>query len=112
MRPRFEMSQQGPIIVVSSSETSPVAAMLSETKMFPVVETIWSEAARAVQQLQPAAVLVSGHASAEFEALAGQVADLKPYAPFIVVDPRMSLPENALPLALTDGNFDRLNGRL
>ncbi|MEA3160921.1 MAG: hypothetical protein QOD95_2469 [Gammaproteobacteria bacterium] len=106
------MSQQGPIIVVSSGETSPVAAALSETRMFPVVETIWSEAARAVEQLQPAAVLVSGDAGAEFEALAGQVADVKPYAPFIVIDPRMALPENALPVALTGGNFDRLNGRL
>src|ERR1700716_3043377 len=106
------MSQQGPLVVVSSGATSPVAAALSETRMFPVVETTWSDAARAVEQLQPAAVLVSGDTGAEFEARAGQVAYLKPYAPFIVIDPRMSLPKNALPLALTDGNFDRLNGRL
>ena len=33
------MSQQGPIVVVSSGEASPLAAALSETKMFPVVET-------------------------------------------------------------------------
>src|SRR2546423_3217149 len=112
MPSRFEMSQQGPVVVVSSGETSSVAAALSETRMFPVVETIWSEAARAVELLQPAAVLVAGDAGAEFEALAGQVADTKPYTPFIVIDPRMVLPENALPLALTDGNFDRLNGRL
>jgi GGDEF domain-containing protein len=106
------MSQQGPIVVVASGEPSPLAAALSETKMFPVVETSWSAAARAVEQLHPAAVLVSGDAGAEFEALALQVADVTPYVPLIVIDPRMSLPENALPFALTDGNFDRLNGRL
>jgi hypothetical protein len=106
------MSQQGPIVVVASGEPSPLAAALSETKMFPVVETIWSEAARAVEQLHPAAVLASGGAGAEFEALALQVADLTPYVPFIAIDPRTSLPESALPFALTDSNFDRLNGRL
>ena len=58
------MSQQGPIIVVSSGERPSLAAALSETRMFPVVETDWPEAARAVEQLQPAAVLVSGDAGA------------------------------------------------
>jgi hypothetical protein len=106
------MSQQGPIVVVTSGAPSPLAAALSETKMFPVVETIWSEAARAVEQLHPAAVLASGDAGAEFETLALQVAGVTPYVPFIVIDPRTSLPENALPFARTEGNFERLNGRL
>jgi len=106
------MSQQGPIVVVASGESSPLAAALSETKLFPVVETNWSGAARAVEQLHPAAVLASGDAGAEFEPLAQQVAAVKPYVPFIVVDPQMSLPESALPFAPIDGNFERLNGRL
>src|SRR5471030_1025529 len=106
------MSQQGPIMVVSSGERSPFAAALSETKMFPVVETGWSEAARAVEQLQPAAVLVAGDAGPAFEALAMQVADIKPYVPLVVIDPRMSLPENALPFALTDSSVERLSARL
>jgi hypothetical protein len=106
------MSQQGPILVVSSGEPSSVMTALLETKMFPVVETNWSEAAHAVGQLQPAAVLVSGDAGPGFAALAAQVADLKPYVPLIVIDPTASLPENALPFALTDGGFERLNCRL
>jgi hypothetical protein len=106
------MSQQGPILVVSSGEPSSWMAALSETKMFPVVETDWSEAAHAVGQLQPAAVLVSGDAGPGFSALAVQVADIKPYVPLVVIDPTMSLPENALPFALTDGGFERLNCRL
>jgi hypothetical protein len=111
------MSQQGPILVVSSGESRSfepmsLAAALSETKMFPVVETHWSEAAHAVGQLQPAALLVSGDAGPGFAALAAQVADIKPYVPLVVVDPNVSLPENALPFALTDGSFERLNSRL
>jgi hypothetical protein len=106
------MSQQGPIVVVSSGEPSPLAAALSETKMFPIVETTWSEAARAVEQLQPAGVLVSGDTGAGFAALAMQIADMKPYVPLIVIDPQVSLPENALPFALANGGFEYLNGRL
>jgi hypothetical protein len=106
------MSQQGPILVVSSGEPSSLAAALSETKMFPVVETNWFEVTHAVEQLQPAAVLMSGDLGAGFAALAAQVAELKPYVPLVVIDPTASLPENALPFALTDGGFERLNCRL
>ncbi|HEV7411327.1 MAG TPA: GGDEF domain-containing protein [Bradyrhizobium sp.] len=106
------MSQQGPILVVSSGESSSLAAALSDTKMFPVIETNWPEAAHAVEQLQPAAVLVSGDAGPGFSALAAHLAELKPYVPLVVIDPQLSLPENALPFALTDGGFERLNCRL
>ena len=98
--------------MVSSGESSPLAAALSETKLFPVVETCWPEAARAVGQLQPAAVLACGDTAAAFAALAPQIADIKPYVPLIVINPEASLPANALPCALVDGNFERLNGRL
>jgi hypothetical protein len=106
------MSQQGPILVVSSGEPSSVATALSETKMFPVIETGWSEASHAVGQLQPAAVLVCGDAGPGFAALAAQVAEIKPYVPLVVIDPKVSLPENALPFALTTHGFEQLNSRL
>jgi hypothetical protein len=106
------MSQQGPIVVVSSGARSPLAAELSDTRIFPVVETDWPDAARAVERLQPAAVLVSGDAGAGFAALAMQVGDMQPYVPLVVIDPLMSLPENALPFSLGGGSFERLNGRL
>jgi hypothetical protein len=106
------MSQQGPILVVSSGETSSLAAALADTKMFPVIETDWSEAVHAVRQLHPAAVLMSGDTVPGFAALAAQVSDLKPYVPLVVIDPIASLPQNALPFALTAGGFERLNCRL
>jgi hypothetical protein len=102
------MSQQGPILVVSSGETSSLAGALSDTKMFPVIESGWCDAGRAVDELQPAAMLISGKVGPQFEALAAQVADLRPYVPLIVGDPAVALPANALPL----GNVGRLGARL
>jgi hypothetical protein len=106
------MSQQGLILIVSSGEPSPLAAALSETKMFPVIETSWTEAAHAVEQLQPAALLVSGDAGPGLAALAAQIAEIKPYVPLVVIDPKGALPENALPFSSTGGSFERLSGRL
>ncbi len=106
------MSQQGPVLVVSSGEPSSVVATLLETGMFPVIESSWPEAAHAVEQLQPAAVLVSGDAGPGFAALAAKVADIEPYVPLVAINPTASLPENALPFALIDGGLERLNCRL
>jgi hypothetical protein len=108
------MSQQGPIIVVANADRPPFAAALDEAKMFPVIDLPSADAASAVQQLQPAAVLVASSESSEpgFVALAQQIAAIKPYLPLIAVDPLISLPENAIPFAQSGGNFDRLLSRL
>src|SRR4051812_1280858 len=106
------MSQQGPILLVSSGETSSLARVLSHTKLFPVIETGWSDVAHAVAGLQPAAMLISGEVGPQFAVLAAQVAELSPYAPLIVIDPSIQLPDNALPLGLPDGNVERLGARL
>ena len=42
------MSQQGPIIVVSTAGRPSFATALDDAKMFPVIETTWSEAALAI----------------------------------------------------------------
>ena len=42
------MSQQGPILVVSTAERPSFATALDDAKLFPVVETGWADAARAV----------------------------------------------------------------
>jgi hypothetical protein len=68
------MSQQGPIIVVSSAERPSFAGALDDAKIFPVVDTAWADASRAVEQLEPAAVLVAMSETVErgFAALAKQ----------------------------------------
>ena len=46
------MSQQGPILVVSTAERPSLASALDEAKLFPVVETGWADALHAVEQLE------------------------------------------------------------
>jgi hypothetical protein len=113
------MSQQGPIIVVSTAERPSFATALDEANIFPVIDANWADASRAVEQLQPAAVLVatSDTAHPRFEALAKQIAARQPYLPLIAVDPATSLPQNAIPfsqtrVSQTGGHFDRLIARL
>ena len=108
------MSQQGPIIVVSTAQRPPFATALDDAKLFPIIDTSWADAARAIAQLQPAAVLVAMSAPPEgdFEALAKLIAAQQPYLPLIAVDPQTSLPDNAIPFAQSGGHFERLIARL
>jgi hypothetical protein len=108
------MSQQGPILIIGHNGRPAFAAALDEAGMFPVVDADWSNATRAASDMQPAAIVVdmSGVDQARFAALAQQIGRRKPYLPLIAVEPEGELPENALPLALSGGNYDRLIPRL
>lgn len=108
------MSQQGPIIVVSTAERQSLATALSDAKIFPIIDTTWTDASHAVEQLQPAAVLVatSEAVGPGLEPLAKQIAARQPYVPLIAIDPGMALPENAIPFSQVGDNFDRLTARL
>ncbi len=108
------MSLQGPIIVVSTAGRPSFATALDDAKVFPVIDTVWAEASRAVAELQPAAVLVemSDHSEPDFDVLAKQAAAAEPYLPLIAVDPQSLLPENAIPFSQSNGNRDRLIARL
>jgi hypothetical protein len=108
------MSQQGPIIVVSTAGRPSFASALDDAKIFPIIDAVWADASRAVEQLAPAAVLVTLSEAVEprFVALAKQIAARQPYLPLIAVDPQTSLPQNAIPFSQSGGNFDRLVARL
>ena len=108
------MSLQGPIVVVSSTDRPSFAGALDDAGLFPVIVTNWAEASLAATQLAPAAVLVacSEVEGAALEALAKQIAGIAPYVPLIAVDPKTSLPDNAIPCAQAGGNSDRLIARL
>ena len=108
------MSLQGPIIVVSAARQPAFAAALDDAKMFPIIDTTWEDALGAVAQLQPAAVFVEMSDTVEpgFEPLAKHIAARQPYVPLIVIDPRTSLPENAIPFSQAGGGADRLTARL
>ncbi|MGB8402047.1 GGDEF domain-containing protein [Bradyrhizobium sp.] len=108
------MSQQGPILVVSTARRPSFALALDEARLFPVIESEWADAPRAIEQVQPAAVLaaMSEVDQARFAALAKLVAARQPYLPLISVDPLIALPDNAIPFFQTRGRADRLLARL
>ncbi len=108
------MSQQGPLIVVSTAGRPSFASTIDDAKLFPMIDAGWADASRAVEQLHPAAVLVAmaGTAQPGLQALAKQIAAQRPYLPLITVDPTTSLPDNAIPFSQSSGNFDRLTARL
>jgi hypothetical protein len=108
------MSQQGPLIVVSTAGRPSFASTLDDARMFPMIDAGWADASRAVAQMQPAAVLVAmdGTAEPRLDALARQIAAQRPYLPLITVDPATALPDNAIPFSQTGGSFDRLTARL
>jgi hypothetical protein len=115
------MSQQGPILLVSTARRPSFTDALDMAKLFPVIETEWADAARAVEQVQPAAILVttSGADEVRLAELAARVAGRQPYMPLIAVDPTISLPDNVVPFfqsqvqdPQTQGGTDRLVSRL
>jgi hypothetical protein len=106
--------QQGPIIVVSDDKQPAFTAVLDEGGMFPVIETTWAEASRAVAQLHPAIVLAATPEGAEFKlhTLARQTGSVQPYLPLLAIDPKTKLPENAIPFSQANGSWGRLLPRL
>jgi hypothetical protein len=115
------MSQQGPILVVSTTRRPSFATTLDIGKLFPVVETEWADAMRAVEQVQPAAVLAAtDKADADGLArLAARAAARQPYLPLISIDPQTPLPDNVIPFIQSQSNqtqgsggSDRLAARL
>ena len=89
-------------------------AALDEAKLFPVIEAGWADAARAVIDVQPAAVLagVTAARQSALAALAKQIGAQKPYLPLIAFEPCFALPDNAIPFHPSGENFDRLVARL
>jgi hypothetical protein len=113
------MSQQGPILVVATASRPSFAARLDVARLFPVIETDWSDAARALEQVQPATIVVAASANDEagLAELAARVAARQPYLPVIAVDPAVLLPDNIIPffqgqIVQTPSGTHRLVARL
>jgi hypothetical protein len=108
------MSQQGPILLVSHAGRTALAGLLDDARLFPVIETDWADAVRAVAHVGPAAVVVamSGSFHADLATLAAQVAAREPYVPLIVVEPAGPLAANTIPFVQGRGKLDRVVARL
>jgi hypothetical protein len=108
------MSQQGPLLIIADVGRPSFAAALEEAQMFPLIDADFSDAARAVAQVHPAAVLadLAGADRANFAALAKKTAVQQPYLPLLAIGPDGGLAENAIPFRPHGGSFDRLPVRL
>lgn len=108
------MSQAGPILFVSNTPRPAFLASLDEARLFPVVDCDWASASRAVEEVQPAAVLVAltgGH-EPHFAVAARMIAEQPLYLPLVAIEASGALPHNALPFSLRGNNADRLIARL
>src|ERR1700753_4293957 len=108
------MSQQGPILIVSTTLPPPIRKALGEDDHFPLLDVRWREAPRAISQVQPAAIVpeISGTSRQDLDSFARQVAATKTYVPLIAIDPRAELPENAIPFSQANAKPERLVARL
>ncbi|MBR0712678.1 GGDEF domain-containing protein [Bradyrhizobium liaoningense] len=108
------MSQAGPILFVSNTPRPAYVSGLDEARLFPVIDSDWTNAASAVAQVQPAAVLasLSGGHEAHLAGVAKAIADQQLYLPFVAVDTQGALPHTALPFSLRGANSERLVARL
>jgi hypothetical protein len=106
--------QQGPIIVVSDDKQPALMAALGEAGLFPVIESVWADASRAVAQVHPAAVLAVARdgTGTGLDKLARQIGGIRPYVPLLVIDPKAAVPENALPFSRDGASWARLLPRL
>src|SRR5581483_9214292 len=95
------MSLQGPIIVVADAKQPRLTAALDAAKMFPLIETGWDDAPRAVAKLNPALVVMAmpENASCDLEGLARQASAIVPYLPLVAIDPKCPLPPNVIPFS-------------
>lgn len=107
------MSQQGPILIVSSRPNPPAAKTLADAKVFPIIDTDWAGASEAVTRVQPAAIILADCANGGqfFAALAQQTENLQPFVPVIALDPKLPLPSSIQPFTQT-GSLPRIAARL
>ena len=108
------MSLQGPIIVVSDTKQPAVTAALDAASMFPLIETDWTDAPRAVTQLNPALVVTAMPEGTEpdLDGLANQVSAIEPYLPIVAIDPKRPLPPKVIPFSQVRTDYSRLAPRL
>src|SRR4051812_12140579 len=108
------MSQQGPLLIVSTSTRPSLTAALAAEQILPSVESRWPDALSVMSKVQPAAVLVvmEGADANDLQAFSRHVQVRKPYVPLIAIAPgNFALPDHAIPLHGSD-NTDRLLARL
>ncbi|MBI3702065.1 MAG: GGDEF domain-containing protein [Afipia sp.] len=108
------MSQQGPILIVSSEPASPLADAVAQLKVFPLIETVWADVPDAIERLHPAAILVGDAETSDalLARTARRLATIKPYTPLIALDPKSMLPDGVMPFTQSNSDPKHLIARL
>lgn len=110
------MSLQGPIVIVAEKPAEGLVQAFTAAGAFPIVETRWADAPKAVASIKPAAVVLTEPDSNNPEAvraLAKYTSSAAPIVPVIarVRDDTAPLLEGALPIS-ADAPVERLVARL
>jgi hypothetical protein len=98
------MSLSGPILVIAESSTADLIAAVEAAGAFPIIELAWAEAAAAVAELGPTAVIFADGVplqDAAADDLATALWDAQPLVPVFarVADGAKPSPREALPIA-------------
>lgn len=110
------MSLQGPILIVGGKPGDGLMQAFANEGAFPVIETSWRDARRAVNEIKPSAIVAAEPDAADVtaaQALARRIAGLVPFVPLILrlrADEPSALPD-ALPVA-EDATVERLIARV
>ena len=108
------MSHLGPLVIVSNGDSAALGDQLAESGAFPIVNADWDDAATAILDVQPAAVVaqVDEGTSQSMRAVTDVCATILPYTPVLAVGPLFASPGDALPFTTPDLGLDRLRPRL
>jgi hypothetical protein len=99
------MSLQGPVLIVTEKPAGPLAQALADAGAFPVIETAWIEAATALAEIKPAAIIAAEPSADQLpyaKALIAKAAVALPFVPLLVRMPPDSI--SAIPNALAIGD--------
>ncbi len=110
------MPLQGPILIVAGRPGGGLVQAFGNEGAFPVIETGWGDARRAVDEIKPAAIVVTEPDAADSKAalaLARQIENAAPFVPMIMrLRADMAPPlASALPID-EDATVERLIARL
>ena len=104
------MAPHAPVLRISRGDASPPGF-----EAFPVIDARWDDAADAIANVEPVAVVAFDphEAGPRLSAIAAQIAAIEPYTPLIVVNPAPDAElAFGLPFMAPDEDLSRLQARL
>src|SRR5688572_8130514 len=95
------MSRQGPVLFVDCDGGSLVREMLAGLSQFPMIEVAAHDAAKALAQVKPAAVLSTIDADDRWREVAAEIERATPYLPLFALGDAIDPPEIAIRFSMS-----------